>query len=203
MAFLTFSAVVTAYIVAFYTSNQSKKIAQKMLEHAQQLALEDYQHQEKPIVIPLSPIFVSTNERSFTIQNIGGGPAFNIHCALYYSANEWFSSWKNGPIAANATYEILADNTRDVITLAAQTSVDGIFHLYNGENPGYRLARLTITYNDIFNITHISIFDYIDLRPYISLYKWEQVHINSRIAKDLESLDCEKTPNARRFKPTY
>ena len=45
------------------------------------------------------------------------------------------------------------------------------------------LARLTLTYEDIFSHKHAAVFDYIDL------YKWQCVALISDISTSLEDLD--------------
>lgn len=47
------------------------------------------------------------------------------------------------------------------------------------------LARLTLTYQDIFRRKHAATFDYIDL------YGWQCVALLSDIAKDLEDVNSQ------------
>jgi hypothetical protein len=85
--------------------------------------------------------------------------------------------------------------------MGMQVSVDGKHHLYNKDDQNYRPGRLTMTYRDLFNIQHVSIFDYVVPAP--GEYRWVQLAIKSGIEKDLEDLDYEKVPSTRRIKPDH
>ncbi|HEU5384241.1 MAG TPA: hypothetical protein VFV38_53295, partial [Ktedonobacteraceae bacterium] len=173
---VTLAAVIIAYI-ALRANNQlardawshTQTQAQEDREHGQNLAREERQHQMRPILVPAGDILYFERMAKETlishvvaIQNIGNGPAFNIHCALYFSSSLWYSSWNNGPLAAQSQpLEIVFDKGTDNIKLGMKNSVDGTYDLYNDENPRYRAARLTMTYRDLFETMHVSIFDYV------------------------------------------
>ena len=205
---LAAAATVAAVIVAFRAILDNRKQAQKDWEHTQQLAQEERQHQGRPVLVPISDIsnFASLPNKveatqEVTIQNIGNGAAFNVHCALYFPLGNQYSSWNNGPVSAGGTYKIIADRGPDNIGLGIKASVDGKYHLYNDNDQNYRPGRLTITYRDLFNILHVSIFDYIV--PTASEHRWVQLAITSGITKDLEDLDNERVQSSRRMKPDH
>lgn len=136
--------------------------------------------------------------QKITLRNMGNGPAFNIHIILYGPDSSSYTSWHNGPIAGGGSLEIVADH--GITSLEEKTTVDGAYLLYNPSDPDYRLARLTMTYYDLFDILHASIFDYLLLPS--REYRWMHLSTKSGIKKDLEDLECEKAPNTRRIKPT-
>lgn len=208
VSFFAATATVLAVIVAFHAILENRKLAREDWQHAQQLAREERQHEGRPVLVPISDIsnFAPLPNRveptqEITIQNIGNGAAFNVHCALYFSLSNWYSSWNNGPISAGSSCEITVDNGPDNIGLAMKASVDGKYHLYNDNDPNYRAGRLTVTYRDLFDMLHVSIFDYVVPGPHE--HRWVQLAITSGIKKDLEDLDNERVHNSRKIKPDH
>jgi len=208
ISFLAAVATVSAVIIAFRAILDNRKQAREDWQHTQQLAREERQHQGRPVLVPKSDISnfaalpnkVETTQE-ITIQNMGNGPAFNVHCALYFPLGNWYSSWNNGPVSANSPCTITFERGSDNIGLGIKDSVDGKYHLYNDEDTNYRAGRLTMTYRDLFDILHVSIFDYIV--PASGQHRWVQLAIKSGIEKDLEDLDNERVQNWRRIKPDH
>lgn len=201
-------ATVSAVIIAFRAILDNRKQARDDWQHTQQLAQEERQHQERPVLVPTGDVLNFTDlpnrvapAKPLKIQNIGKGPAFNVHGALYFYNNIWYSSFNNGPVGAGSTYEIIFEHGVDTIGLAISTKIDGKYDLYNKEDPHYRPGRLTLTYRDLYDVTHVSVFDY--LAPVPNQYRWVQLSIKSGITKDLEDLDNERVPSSRRMKPNH
>lgn len=100
------------------------------------------------------------------LRNMGNGPALNLHCILYGNENttqSQFISWDNMPVEARSPITVELKHPSDL----------GLFHgdmvsdkhvLYDNSlnsptNPWFsRIARLTITYHDLFGIKYVSIF---------------------------------------------
>jgi hypothetical protein len=206
------AAITTLLVVigAFWAILDNRKQAQKDREHAQQLAGEERRHQSRPVLVPAGDVLNFKDlpnrvaeTKPLAIQNIGNGPAFNVHGALYFFNNIWYSSWNNGPFAANSSGTIVFEHGKaDDIGLAINKTVDGKYHLYNdGDSQNYRPGRLTMTYRDLFGITHVSIFDYIVPAP--GEHRWVQLSITPGIDKDLEDLDNERVRTWRKTKPDH
>ena len=202
---LAATATLAAVIIAYGAIIDNRHQAREDWEHTQKLAREERQHQVRPVLVPISdisyPLHTIVPIQKIDIQNMGNGPAFNVHCALYFSHTTWSSSWNNGPIPANSPYTITYEQGVDNIGLGIEASVDGKYHLYNNNDPIYRAGRLTMTYRDLFDIMHVSIFAYIVPTP--GEHRWVQLAIKSGIKKDLEDLDNERVPSSRRIKPRY
>lgn len=208
ISFLAAIATVSAVVIAFRAILDNRDQAKEDWQHTQQLAREERQQQGRPVLVPMSDIsnFAALPNRveptqEITIQNMGNGPAFNVHCALYFYQSTWYSSWNNGPVSANSPCKITFERGTDNIGLGIKDSVDGKYHLFNDKDTNYRAGRLTMTYRDLFDILHVSIFDYIVPAP--GQHRWVQLAIKSGIAKDLEDLDNERVQNWRRIKPDH
>ena len=208
ISFFAATATVAAVTIAFWAILDNRDQAKADWKHTQQLAQEERQQQGRPVLVPVSDIsnFAALPNKveptqEITIQNIGNGAAFNVHCALYFQLNIRYSSWNNGPVSANSPCTVTLDNGKDNIGLVTETSIDGKYHLYNKDDPNYRAGRLTMTYRDLFDILHVSIFDYIV--PVPTEHRWVQLAIKSGIKKDLEDLDNERVPSSRRIKPDH
>ena len=201
-------ATVAAVIIAFRAILENRKQARDDWKHTQQLAQAERQHQGMPVLVPISEISNFTplpNKtmpiQEITIQNIGNGAAFNIHCVLFFSLSNRYTSWNNGPVSASSSWKITLGQGQNNTVLGMKNSVDGKYHLYNDNDPNYRAGRLTMTYRDLFDIQHVSIFDY--LIPAPREYRWVQVAIKSEIEKDLEDLDNESLQRSTRMKPDH
>ncbi len=132
------------------------------------------------------------------VSNIGSGPAFNVHCVLYGYDNAYanqFVSWDNGPIGAGEKDKTISFHhpSQDEFRLDRSDSIDGehTLHYLNGEpNPNKAQARLTISYQDLFNNNLVSIFDY------TAYHQWSRVFVSMpsspKIALDLKELNDQK-----------
>ena len=227
VAVATFGAVIVGAIAIWYNRKQAKEDWQ----HNRQLALEERQHQSRPIVVPVSELSHHTPDGSvdwehlrqivpppppgppgttvsgtepitqtIMLQNMGDGVAFNVHCVLYgphSPVGDQYVSWNNGPIQGKSTLQVVGEHGR--MALAADTKVDGAHLLYDASEPQYRVARLTITYHDLFDGKHVSIFDYILLNP--QDHRWMNVATKSGIEYDLEELDDQQQSPYTKRKP--
>jgi hypothetical protein len=199
-------ATLGAVVVGAIAIKDNRKQSRENWQHTQQLAQEERHNQEKPILVPVGDIshVASLPNRveatqEIIIQNMGKGIASNIHCALYFTSGTAYSSWNNGPIASQQTFPITFDRGSDVIGLGEATTVDGTFHLYNPRDIRYCPGRLTMTYNDIFDMRYVIVFDYLIPEP--GKYRWSQLVLKSGIQKDLMDLDYERVQNSRKSKP--
>jgi hypothetical protein len=166
----------------------------KQIEENRRLATEERQHQSRPIIVPKEDIIQTTattldrstgqigGERFYTsdhtinwaynhsiripLQNMGNGPAFNLHAVFYGSGNtshEQFVSWDNGPIEANGSLDIYLEHSTE-LRLLHDESLDRKHPLYDRsldspENPWVnRIACLTLTYHDLFGKKYVSIY---------------------------------------------
>jgi hypothetical protein len=131
------------------------------------------------------------------VSNIGMGPAFNIHCVLHGYDDIYinqFISWNNGPIGAGKDETILTRHPfQDELWLDRNDSVNGEHTLHYppvAPNPKQAQARLTISYQDLFDNKLVSIFDY---TPY---HQWVRVFVSMpsspKIALDLKELNDQK-----------
>lgn len=80
-----------------------------------------------------------------------------------------------------------------------QTKVDGTHLLYDPSEQNYRIARLTITYHDLFERKHVSIYDYLRISP--KEHRWMHVATKSGIDYDLEELDNQQQSPYTKRKP--
>ena len=175
-------------VVAIVAIFQNRSQARKDWLHAQQLATDDRQHQSRPIVVPVGE-FESTSGAmarannpymvdglvnwhypgpiQLELQNMGGGVALNVHCVLYGSEpihTFQFVSWDNGPIGKGPIH-ITFEHPQQFF-LNSDDSIDGSHPLFDtspnspSNSTEYRIACLTITYQDLFENKHMSIFNH-------------------------------------------
>lgn len=229
VALATFTAVIVGAIAIWYNRKQAKEDWQ----HNRQLALEERQHQSRPIVVPVGELSHHTPDGSvdwehlrqivpppppgppgtsvagtepitqtIMLQNMGEGVAFNVHCILYGPhtvAADQYVSWNNGPIQGKDHLQIVCGHGGMV--LEAHDKVDGVHVLYDSSEPNYRIARLTITYHDLFDRKHVSIFDYIHHFMPPREHRWMHVATKSGIEYDLEELDNQGQHQSVKRKP--
>ncbi len=131
------------------------------------------------------------------VSNIGMGPAFNVHCVLHGYDNAYrnqFIIWNFGPIGPGKDVTIpLRHPFQDEFWLDRNDSIDGKHTLHYptaAPNPTQAQARLTVSYQDLFDNKLVSIFDY---TPY---HQWVRVFVSTpsspKIALDLKELNDQK-----------
>ena len=128
---------------------------------------------------------------------MGNGPALNLHGILYGNEDtpqSQFVSWDNIPVEARSPITIELKHPSDL----------GLFHgdmvndkhvLYDKSpdsptNPWVsRIARLTLTYHDLFGTKYVSIFHYTIEHRWIHVVTEE---IIGNPARDLKELNTQK-----------
>ncbi len=206
----------------------------KQIAESRRLATEERQYQSRTIIVPTKQIFQTTatsynmstgqseGESLFTsdhvinwaynhsiripLQNMGNGPAFNLHAILYGSGNtchEQFVSWDNGPAEAKGPLDINLEHSME-LRLFHDESVDGKHPLYDRslnspENPWtYRIASLTLTYHDLFGKKYVSIYHYTLQHQWIHVATEE---ISGQPPLDLKELNDRKKQGSKLSAP--
>ena len=202
-------ATVGAVIAALYISN-------KQIKENRRQATEERQHQSRPVVVPISEVLYAydscgrgqpydsgdlinwnVDRVKIEVHNMGNGPALDVHCVLFSAHNQYakhFVSWSNGPVEGNGKKTIIYNHSRE-LCLNYNNTIDGVhpLYLYVLNAPNNPIARLTITYHDLFGIKHVSIFD-----PMLE-HQWVHVSIDKIPALDLKELNDQEKQQA----PTY
>jgi hypothetical protein len=173
-----------------------------------QIATSEAQFQQErftlhlPLLIPEgAPKFqrVKTNEQRISIHNVGAGVALNVASVLfgesYNTVSDYaikyihWTCWLRVPVAAGlvmkADHKLNRGLNDDVNYMRI-----GSYTLNAPEpNPNFSLpntlARITITYLDIFRRKHASIFDYVETDG------WQLVEFLEDITDDLHDLQFE------------
>lgn len=189
--------------VAIYSADKAKQLAQKERDHAKQLAMEERRQQNRPILIPTGDIsehdaqgMVSGNIKpAILLQNAGNGVALNI-IAVFWGKGGRYTYWDNPPILGRSTERMICvTDSSEGISLANDTKIDGQWKLWSlTGNNNRHIARLTITYRDIYGKRYISVFSYLLLLS--GKHQWKRLSIKE-IEYDLEDLDIKKTSNNR------
>jgi type II secretory pathway pseudopilin PulG len=232
IAIATTAAVISALCISNKQIKASSAQLKEQIEESRRLATEERQHQSCPIIVPTKaiPDTILESEKTYhlytseanpqlkgniqwllpisslpiDLTNLGGGPAFNVHCVLYGGAGNadayinQFISWNNGPIGHERTETILFRHPfQDELWLDRKDSIDGIHTLqypFGGPNPNKAQACLTTTYHDLFGNKLVSIFDY------TPDHRWLCVFVNTpsspKIALDLKELNDQKKQQA-------
>ena len=207
-------------VVAIVAIFQNRSQARNDWLHSQQLATDDRQHQSRPIIVPVgefesvSPYLARGNTPykgdglvnwaypdpiQLELQNMGGGVALNVHCVLYGSEPihiSQFVSWDNGPIGKGPIH-IKYEHPQQLF-LNPDDSIDGIHPLFDTSpnspsNPvEQRIACLTVTYHDLFEIKHVSIFNYTLEHRWICMATSRIPSLNGKPPLDLKELNDQK-----------
>ncbi len=203
----------------------------RQIEESRRLTTEERRHQSRPIIAPREEVFhnmvtyfnpetgkssedIYTSEQKINwgwqheikikLDNVGHGPAFNLHCLLYGNepaCQNQFASWNNGPIGAESPITI--DLTHpSTLYLFHKDSLDGEHPLYDQSlnapsNPALdRIAWLTMTYQDLLGTKYMGIF------TYTVQHKW--LHITTKEIPgehplDLKELNSQKKQTGPKF----
>ncbi len=179
-----------------------------------QIAASEAQFQQEryiehlPLLIPegapkfqsVKSLFLNktTNEQRISIHNVGPGVALNVASVLFSESNNTVSDdaikyihwtcWLGVPVAAGLGMK--ADHKLNRGLYDVNTMLIGSYTLNASEpNPNFllpnTLARITITYLDIFRRKHASIFDYVESDG------WQLVEFLEDIPQDLHDLQFE------------
>jgi hypothetical protein len=191
---------------------QCQVLAEQGLGFARQsreLVREDRRYQNCPVIVPLENLkgpmglydakgniqWTAEDPIRVDMQNMGLGPAFNVHCVLYGPERLFqhqFVSWGNGPIRKDKVIHF--EHSRQ-FRLSRNDSIDGVYPLYD-ESPDSlsgstidRVARLTITYHDISGNRYVSIYDYTKEKKWIKVEIRETPSIDGKPPIDLKELN--------------
>lgn len=225
--FVVAGVAIWAVLASLHTGKtQTKKSEEQIsrqIEENRRLTTEERKYQSRPIIapkgevshnIPLSAENLYTSEKRINwgwqneirieLDNLGRGPAFNLHCLLYGNepaCQNQFVSWNNGPIGAESTTIIDLAHSSE-LGLFHKDSLDGEHPLYDQSlnapsNPALdRIACLTITYHDLLGSKYMGIF------TYTSQYKWLHVvtkELTGEHSLDLKELNRQKKQNSPKF----
>lgn len=202
----------------------------KQIEESRRLATEERQQQNRPIIVPKKQIIQRTptyynmntgqsqGERFHTsdhginwaynhtiripLQNMGNGPAFNLHAVLYgpqASSHSQFVSWDNGPVEAKGPLDIDLMHSTE-FRLLHDELVDGKHPLYDrtldpsAHSEEYQIACLTLTYHDLFGKKYVSIYHY------TMQYQW--IHVATSEISEGGSFDLKELNDQKKLKVT-
>lgn len=208
----TFAALATllAVIVGLRGIQVGRELALKALEEGHNQFLEAQYNASRPLVVPVSPdpseqyeaeesvIVFDWNTTMFTtIQNVGTGIATNIWIALLPPApmsesSSQYARRLGSPIAPGG--DPLKVYLHQDITLFKENDSINDYSLCvppdrtagSTERADRFIARMSITYQDIFGRKHASIFDFSERGI------WVNVAILPNIAHDLGDMDAAK-----------
>jgi len=131
------------------------------------------------------------------LRNMGNGPALNLHCILYGNEDvnqSQFVSWDNIPVEARSAITVDLKHSSD-LSLFHGDMVNNKHVLYDKSpdsptNSWFsRIARLTLTYHDLFGTKYVSVFHYTIEHRWIHVVTEE---ITGNPARDLKELNTQK-----------
>lgn len=143
------------------------------------------------------------HEIRLIVRNMGSGPAFNLHCVLYGPENtcqSQFVSWDAGPIEEKSSTPLELVHSSE-LRLSPDDSVDGKHPLYDRSldspsNPWtYRTACLTMTYHDLFEKKHVSIFHY------TLQHRW--IHVATEVLSGEHPFDLKELNDQKKQGPKW
>lgn len=212
----TIVSAVVAIIIARLTAKtldaykRQVQIGQNQI-HATQ---EQTYNQARPVLIPPADIknmmrteqgrtFVQWGQGQPTIeglQNIGVGPAFTIYGIFFgplaqnRPPHDRYVLWNYGFLSPGATGPTIT--LSQGTSLKSETTINGhVLYVPDDANHNGCLARLTLTYHDIFGRTFAGIYDYQSVLGWICVGHFENIE------HDLRELDDQEpaTQQARQF----
>ena len=138
------------------------------------------------------------------LRNMGNGPALNLHGILHGNEDinqSQFVSWDNIPVEARSPITVEFRHLSD-LSLFYGDMVNGKHVLYDKSldaptNPWLsRIARLTLTYHDLFGTKYVSIFHYTIEHRWIHVITEE---ITGNPARDLKELNMQKKQQGPKY----
>jgi hypothetical protein len=175
-------------------SRKQIKEAREQARIAQAQAIESEQNLHRPLLVPSGKIELSTLDQpdwgkplAVTVSNVGPGVATNIRGWLFGSIDfigtlRTASRYKFAlpePIPHTGTAPCTAPSIQ--LAFSAEDKIGG----YDLAAPSKMSARLTLTYHDIFNNKHASIFDYYVWGGEV---RWKSVAF-PKVEQDLDELE--------------
>jgi hypothetical protein len=200
--------IVTVYLfrVTRTYADSAERQAQQAKRHVEESQQQRFD-QHRPVVVPVGDLALNQDDLldwfaqgyDVHLQNVGGGAALVV-CAVMFPPEGTFP---RDPLAQRYTLwrepALLPEELPQRFKLErGRTKMDGDarigdHRLYAPKRPTrdertlggqYNfLARLTLTYGDIFMRKHAAVYDYIDL------YGWQCVALLADVATDLEDID--------------
>jgi len=197
--------------VLFLVTWTYAKAAKQQAEHAERLVEETQQQrfdQHRPVLHPSgTPPLTESGDVDWQphcelrLQNVGSGVAL-IVCGVLFPPEpkqpgswlpERYTIWRESSFLPGFEGQSVK-LVKGITKMNGDATIGGGYQLFAPRKPTRQLpmggqynilARLTLTYKDIFMHKHGAVFDYID--P----YGWQCVDLLSNIPKDLEDIDQE------------
>jgi hypothetical protein len=178
-------------------------------------ALEAEYDSRRPLLVPVGslPLRVDDNRKAFdfnqaecplTLRNVGSGVALNIRAVMHpprpQESPAFVTSrqtlWLGTPLAAAESIETKTKVGMTIVSGDANVGSDPSYTLYAPRVPSlsetlriatpHVVARLTVTYHDVYGRKHASVFDYTDQEM------WICAGFARAIPQDIEDLDREE-----------
>lgn len=213
------SAVATT-VIAFFTYKTITAYEQQVQIGQEQVKVSQEQqfNQFRPVLHPmgdLGPLITMVNGKTFIqwdlsypviggLRNIGNGPAFNIYGILFgpplvttppAPPRKRYVVWNYPALSPGQEGEKIT--LQQFTNLSSETTIGG-YSLYVPEDADHIgiIARLTLTYHDVFSRKHASIYDY------HSQYGWRSRGHFPNIDDDIRELD-RQSPATRQSEQFY
>jgi hypothetical protein len=202
--------VITGFL--FWVTRAYARSAQRQAEEAKNQVAETQRQrfdQHRPVVHPVGSLPLNEHDRlewgpaayDLQLQNVGTGVAL-IVCGVLFAPEGLFppnllstryTVWRESAILPGEpprTVKLLIGKTK----MEGDTTIGG-YRLFAPRLPTQEermmgghytvVARLTLTYQDVFMRKHAAVYDYIDL------YGWQCVALMSDVPQDLEDMSQE------------
>jgi len=219
---LAFLAVIANFLVPLGSRKQLRAIlsqAQDMVKQNQEMVREDQFYRKFPIISPIgeisllkspgSRLYASDDNLQWSVEdpimikmrNVEDGLAFNVNCILYGPERlpfHQFVSWDNISIEGRSSNKDIIFEHSQQMHLSRNDSIDGIHPLYDESedsrsNPiADRIARLTITYHDIFGEKYVTIHNYTRKRKWVTVTARKISSIDGKPPIDLKELNNQR-----------
>lgn len=211
-----------AAVLVIFIYRKQVAIGQEQVQVSQKqanLALEALYDSHRPLICPSGTLPITEGnldwnlkEYEVALQNVGSGIALNV-CGVMMSPRPTipphmleprYTLWREPRILSNAP-EKPYKMRLGVVTISGEAEIgkEKKYTLFAPQKPtdlqlrldmAYNIiARLSLTYQDIFGWKHASIYDYIDL------YGWQHVASIPKIAIDLEDLERQRAVEGQRY----
>jgi hypothetical protein len=158
IANIVYSALTVAIVVV---AIQSLALTRKQIEENKKQTLETIHTQHRPILVCTSCPVEDTllNSKPLQIKNVGVGPALNIRVVLSYASTNAGDKLQKGfifpSVLVPGEHETITLNTPGLNNIPDKIGEYSFFP--EGSDTSYN-QRFVITYQDIFNHKHLSIF---------------------------------------------
>lgn len=205
------AGAVASAVVAFYIARLTAKTLDAYKRQVQvgqdqiHATQEQTYNQARPILIPPTAIsgmlkieqgrtFIQWGQGQLTIeglQNIGVGPAFNIYGVFFGTPlqnmppADRYVLWNYGFLSPSSTGPTIT--LSQGTSLRSETTIKGhVLYVPDDVNHIGRIARLTLSYHDIFGRKFASIYDYQSVLGWICVGHFENIEHDLRELDDQE-----------------